>query len=76
MGADLYAMTDAFCFASLIATDLSHAFRKKEPVRMLTYSKQIFDVITGGKWTIEKRLAINISTTREAYCQFYIEKLV
>lgn len=72
MKPDLYAITDAFNSATLIATDLSHAFGKKVPVRIFTDSKKVFGLINRGKQSTEKRLAIDISATREAYRRLYI----
>lgn len=75
MGGELYAFTDAFDAVATIAIDLSHAFRRKIPVRMFTDSKQVFDVITRGKRPTEKRLAIDVIAAREAYHNFEIDRV-
>lgn len=75
MGAELYAFTDAFDTVANIAADLSKAFAKKVLVRMLTDSKQVFDVITRGKRPTEKRLAIDVVAAREAYLRFDVDRV-
>lgn len=67
MGGELYTFRDAFDAAVTISIDLFCAFRKKIPVRMLTDSKQVFDLITRGKKPTEKCLPVDILVTREAY---------
>lgn len=70
MGAELYALTDAFDCVTVISADLSRIFGKRIPVRMFTESKQAFDIITRRKRPTKKRLAIDFTAAREAYQRF------
>lgn len=75
MGGELYAFTDAFDAVITVSNDLATAFQKKIPIRILTDSKQVFDVITRGKRPTEKRLAIDVVAAREAYRRFEIDRV-
>lgn len=67
LGAEMYSFADAFDFAFTAKTDLENILKKDIPLRMLTDSKSLFDIITKNSHTSEKRLQIDIQVIREAY---------
>lgn len=72
MAGEVYAFMDAFDTAFSIAHDLTTLLGCNVPILMFTDSKQLFDALTKGKRTTEKRLMIDIATAREAYKRFEI----
>ena len=67
LGGEVYAFADGFDRAYILRHDLETIFRMKIPLHMLTDSLQMFDVITKGSSTTEKRLMIDIASARECY---------
>ena len=67
MGGELIAFADAFDRTWILRYDLKRIYHHDVPNTMLTDSKQIFDVITKGARTSERRLMIDICAAREAY---------
>ena len=63
----MYAFADAFDYSYTMKHDLENILRKTIPLKMLTDSKSIFDVITKPSTTTKKRLLINIKAIREGY---------
>lgn len=58
---------DAFDFASCAKRDLEKIFSRHIPLAMFTDSKSLFDAITKGSQTQEKRLMIDLEAVRDAY---------
>lgn len=67
MAAEVYAFVEAFDAAHLIATDLKRNRVKIFQLFMYTNSLQLYDTITGGRRTDERRLMIDIIAT----CQLH-----
>lgn len=75
MGGEVYAFADAFDKAFVIRKDMENTLGVKLPLHMFTDSKQLFDAMTKGQQTTEKRLMIDISAAREAYRKFDISRV-
>lgn len=73
MAAEVCAFMDAFDVGTVMARDLRSLLGKDIPINMFTDSKQLFDALTRGKQTTEKRLMIDIASAREAYKRFEIQ---
>lgn len=58
---------DAFDSAYPLKQDLESVYKNMIPLHMITDSTQLFDSISKGKRTTEKRLSIDITAAREAY---------
>lgn len=67
MAAESLALVDAFDNAFVIKHDVQRMIGSRVPLLMLTDSKCLFDVITGSRYTSEKRLMIDLEALREAY---------
>lgn len=67
MGAEVYALLDAFDAAFTIACDMNNILNRDLPIVVYTDSRQVFDAITRGRRTTEKRLSIELSAARESY---------
>lgn len=61
-----------FDHAFSIARDLEAMLGKAMLVYLYTDSKQLFDALTKGKQTTERRLMIEIMAARQAYRRFEI----
>ena len=55
LAAEVYAFADAFNMAFTIRQDLSKMISRNVQLTMLTDSKSLFDIITKGSQTTEKR---------------------
>lgn len=75
MGGKTYAFMDAFDAAFTLRTDMARTLGRKLKVYAYTDSKQLFDAITKGKRTLEKRLSIDIAAARHAYMKFEIARI-
>ncbi|MEM6805930.1 MAG: hypothetical protein AAF696_31325 [Bacteroidota bacterium] len=67
LGAEVYAMADAFDYSYKLKHDLETILDKHIPLRIITYSKSLFDIITRNSSSIEKRLMIDIKSVRHGY---------
>jgi hypothetical protein len=67
MAAEALVFSDAFDHASILKNDLQRILGREVPLLMLTDSKLLFDVITGNKYTTEKRLMADIASIWDAY---------
>ena len=67
LGGETLAFADAFDTAYMIKRDLEEILKQNVPLKMLTDSKSLFDVITRSSQMSEKRLMIDIAGVREAY---------
>ena len=63
----MIAFADLFDEALAIRKQLEFALRLPIPVCILTDSKSMFDIISKGSRTSEKRAMLDICTTRQAY---------
>ncbi len=61
------AFSDAFDVGYTRATELSSLLGRKVPLILLTGSKSLFDVISKGTRTSEKRMMLDIAAAREGY---------
>ena len=68
LAAEVYAFVELFDFAYTLKHDLKNVLRKELNIVLFTDSKCLFDTITRLSSTSEKRLLIDISALREAYC--------
>jgi hypothetical protein len=66
LGGEVLAFADAFDYAYTLRHNLEHMFGKSIPLSMLTDSKFLFDVISKSSSTLEGRLMIDITVSREA----------
>ncbi|CDF36525.1 unnamed protein product [Chondrus crispus] len=76
LGGEVYAFASGFDRAFILRHDLETIFKVKIPLHMLTDSLQMFDVITKGSSTTEKRLMIDIASARECYNRQEISHVV
>lgn len=68
MGAELIAFSDMFDGAFTLAAELRDILGKPDiPVNLFTDSKTLFDVISKGTRTSEKRLMLDIACAREGF---------
>ena len=64
---ELIAFSDLFDIAGTLASELGDIYSRPIPVRLLTDSKSLFDVISKGSRTSEKRKMLDIAATREGF---------
>lgn len=69
----LYAFTDAVDATLSNSADKGGAMKKVVPLRLLTDSKQVFDIITGNKRLTERLLAFDVATARDSYQKVKID---
>lgn len=67
LGGEVYAFADGFDRAYIMRHDLQMILKKNIQLHMYTDSLQMFDVITKGSSTTEKRLMIDIASARQCY---------
>lgn len=72
MGAEVCAFIDAFDKSFMMSADLSELLSTSLRIMIYTDSKQLFDAMTKGRRTTEKRLATEISAARQSYRRFEI----
>ena len=65
LGGEIMAFSDAFDDAMDLRHQLEQALQQKLPLQMLTDSKSLFDVISKGSRTSERRLMIYMASVRE-----------
>lgn len=75
MGGGVYAFMDAFDIAYVLKKDLDMMFDTKLDIIMFTDSKKLFDAVTCGKRTTERRLSIDVTAARQSYKQFEITSI-
>lgn len=64
---EIYAFAEGFDRAFVLRHDLQTIFRRNISLHMFTDSLQMFDVVTKGSHTTEKRLTIDIVSARQSY---------
>lgn len=67
MAAEVIAFSDMFNVTAALSDDLGHILSKPIPVQLLTDSKCLFDVISKGPRTSEKRIMLDIAAAREGF---------
>ncbi len=72
LGSEVYAFDDAFEYASTMKHNLEAILGKHIPLKMLTDSKSLFDVITKNSSTFDRRLMIDVKVVGDAYDDFFI----
>lgn len=75
LGSEIYAFADGFDHAYAFKYDLEAMTGKHIPLKMLTDSKCLFDVITKSSVTKEKRLLIDIAVVKDAYAKNEISQV-
>lgn len=76
MAADLIAFADMFDYAHTIAEELrSLHTHSSVPVKLYTDSKSLFDVISRGSRTAEKRLMLDVACAREGFIRHEISDI-
>eukprot|EP00171_Calliarthron_tuberculosum_P016586 IDg16586t1 len=67
MGGEVIAFSDLFDRAATLSSELGDVYGKPIPVQLLTDSKSLFDVISKGSKTSEKRMMLDIAAAREGF---------
>ena len=67
MAAEVIAFSDLFDVATTLSQELEKLLRKRVPVQLLTDSKSLFDIISKGTRTSEKRMMLDIAAARERF---------
>lgn len=72
---ELYAFMVAFYISLTLLMDVRTLLSRKLMLHMFTNRKQVFDVVTRGRCPTKRRLAINVSATRDAYIRREIDRV-
>jgi hypothetical protein len=72
LGGELIAFTEAFDRAFALKHDMEDVTGRRVPLNMYTDSKCLFDVLTKGSTTAERRLQIDIAMARESFQRNWI----
>ena len=67
LSAEVIAFADLLDDALAIRSQLEHALQVTVPMHLLTDSKSLFDVVSKGSRTSEKRIILDIHATKQAY---------
>ena len=67
MSGEVIAFSDMFDTAIAVSKELSVVMNQRVPVQLLTDSKSLFDVISKGSRTSEKRTMLDIAAAREGF---------
>ena len=67
LSAEVIAFADLFDDAFALRSQIEHALGLSVPIHMLTDSKSLFDIISKGSRTNEKRIMLDTHATRSAY---------
>lgn len=70
MGGEVYELMNEFNMAYVILIDLRKRLGRALDIIMLTNSKKLFEAITCGKRTEERRLKVDVSSARQIYLKF------
>lgn len=71
MGGETYAFMDALDATFAVKQDVEYIMGRKLDIHMFTDSKRLFDAITRGKRTMEKRFSVDIAAPRTAYKRLF-----
>lgn len=75
LGGEVYAFSAGFDRGFILQYDLQTIYKRAIPLHMMTDSLQLFDVITKGSATTEKRLMIDVAAARESYNKYEISNV-
>ncbi len=67
MGGEVIAFSDLFDRVSTLAAEIGTIYGRRIPVQLFTDSKSLFDVISKGSRTSEKRMMLDIAAAREGF---------
>ena len=67
MAGEVIAFSDLFDVAATLSDEVGKILGKKIPVRLFTDNKSLFDVISKGSRTSEKRMMLDIAAAREGF---------
>ncbi len=67
MAGEVIAFSDLFDIAATLASELGDIYGRRIPVQLLAGSKSLFDVISKGSRTSEKRTMLDIGAAREGF---------
>ncbi len=67
MGGEVIAFSDLFDRACTLVAEIGAVYGRKIPVQLLTDYKSLFDVISKGSRTSEKRMMLDIAAVREGF---------
>ena len=67
LSAEVIAFADLFDDSFAIRSQIEHALGRPIAIHLLTDSKSLFDIISKGSRTSEKRIMLDIHATRAAY---------
>lgn len=67
MSGEVIAFSDMFDYAIAISKDIAKLLGRTIPIQLLTDSKSLFDVISKGSRTSEKRMMLDIAAAREGF---------
>lgn len=70
MAGEVYAIMDSFDKSFVIKKDLQSLLGISLDTWIMTDSRQLFDSVTKGKMTAERRLSIDSTARRESYHNF------
>ncbi len=65
MASEVVAFGDFLDTAACISSELQNVYNRKIPLQLFSDSKSLFDVISTGSRTSEKRLMLDIAAARE-----------
>jgi hypothetical protein len=71
----LIAFAEAFDSSFVLKSDLEDMLNMRIPIRMYTDSQSLFDVISKGSMTAERRLQIDIALAREGFDRKWISNI-
>jgi hypothetical protein len=75
LAGELIAFAEAFDRSFVLKSDLEDMLNTRIPIRMYTDSQSLFDVISKGSMTAERRLQIDIALAREGFDRRWISDI-
>lgn len=76
MGAEVYALMDAFDSAFMLWNDLEAVMGQMVHIMMMKDYRQLFDAETCCRRTTERRLGTDISAARQSYRRYEMTTIV
>ena len=75
MAGEVIAFSDLFDIATTLASELGEIYSRRISVQLLTDCKALFDVISKGSRTSEKRTMLDIAVAREGFRNKFISDI-
>jgi hypothetical protein len=75
LGGELIALAEAFDRSFILKHDIEDMLGIQVPLKLYTDSQSLFDVITKGSMTSERRLMIDIALAQEAFKRHWISNI-